>query len=325
MSREDSGMMVSLSTVIHCVDCFFLNSGEIAPFIVEQVDSIRREGIELDYFLIRGKGLWGYTKNLRNLRKQIRHKSYSIVHAHYGLSGLLANMQRKVPVITSFHGSDINTKKIRLLSRLAMKLSKHNIFMSHKMASLASARKLYSVIPCGVNLNTFFPMSKNEARIKLQLEENEQLILFSGSFTNKVKNYPLAKKAIESLGPSYRLIELKGYSREQVNLLLNACDVSLMTSFSEGSPQFIKEAMACNRPIVATDVGDVKEQLGKEPGCYLCSFKEEDVSEKILLAKEFSRSRSATNGRDRIRKLKLDTEQVAQKVISAYKSTLLKN
>ena len=67
---------------------------------------------------------------------------------------------------------------------------------------------------------------------------------FASNFSNKVKNYQLAKKALKHLNKKIHLIELVGYNRDEVNILLNAVDFLLMTSISEGSHQIIKEAMA---------------------------------------------------------------------------------
>jgi len=121
------------------------------------------------------------------------------------------------------------------------------------------------------------------------LKQNDTIILFSGSFTNKVKNYPLARKALALVDQNIKLIELKGYSREQVNLLLNSCNVALLTSFSEGSPNFIKEAMACNCPVVSTDVGDVKEITSNIDGTYICDFSPDDVAKKTFKSLGFSK------------------------------------
>jgi len=115
------------------------------------------------------------------------------------------------------------------------------------------------------------------------------------------------------------LLELKGYNRNQVSLLMNACDVILITSFSEGSPQVIKEAMACNLPIVSTDVGDVKEVIGNTEGCYITSFDPKDVAEKIKMALDFDKR---TNGRERIKKLGLDSESIAMEIIKLYKNVI---
>ena len=103
---------------------------------------------------------------------------------------------------------------------------------------------------------------------------------------------------------------------------MNASDCVLLTSFSEGSPQFIKEAMACNCPIVTTNIGDVNWVLGNTDGCYLTSFKPEDVAEKIILAIEFRETHGHTRGRERIIELGLDSETIAGKIISVYNEVL---
>jgi teichuronic acid biosynthesis glycosyltransferase TuaC len=295
------------------------NAGRISPFIQEQVSSLRKSGIEIDFFLIEGKGFRGYFRNLARLKNLTRHPGYDIIHAHYGLSGLLANMQRKIPVITTFHGSDINDRRILPFSVLTAICSKHNIFVSDKLAVKFFIKVPYSVIPCGIDPDIFFPMDKNAARKKMNLPVTDKIVLFSGSFTNKVKNHPLARTAVD-LPDIVNLMELKGYSREEVNLLLNACDVALLTSFSEGSPQFIKEAMACNRPVVATNVGDIEWLFGDEPGHYLCGFDALEVAEKIKLALNFAKP--STNGRARIVKLGLDSASVAGRIIKIYNQVL---
>ena len=94
-------------------------------------------------------------------------------------------------------------------------------------------------------------------------------------------------------------------------------DMALMTSFSEGSPQFIKEAMACNLPIVSTDVGDVKEIIQKTEGCYICKNEPEDVAKKIELALDFAKK---TTGREKIQHL--DNRIIAEKIIQVYQNVL---
>jgi hypothetical protein len=81
----------------------------------------------------------GYLRELPALRRLIRAERPDIVHAHYGLSGLLANLQRLVPVVTTYHGSDINVPHILRLSKIAMRLSAHNIFVSARSANIALA------------------------------------------------------------------------------------------------------------------------------------------------------------------------------------------
>ena len=292
------------------------NSGGIAPFIEEQVDALKKKGDKISFFLIKGSGISGYLKNYVHYKKAINNFKPVLIHAHYGLSGLFANLQRSIPVITTYHGSDINNAKVLWFSKIAVKLSVKNIFVSQKLLSKVHQSVKNVLIPCGIDTAVFHPIDKIQARKEMGFTAEARLVLFSSAFTNTVKNYPLAKNAIEKL-KNVRLIELKGYTREEVNLLYNACDVSLMTSFTEGSPQFIKESMACNRPIVATDVGDVRWLLKGLAGCFVTSFDVHDVANKIQKALEFGKR---TKGRARIVDLGIDTETIANEIIKTYKN-----
>ncbi|MCD4680710.1 MAG: glycosyltransferase, partial [Bacteroidales bacterium] len=162
---------------------------------------------------------------------------------------------------------------------------------------------------------------KNKCREILNLDLQKKYILFSSFFSNAVKNYPLASKAISLLGykENVELLELKDCNREQVCLLMNAVDISLMTSTSEGSSQFVKEAMACNCPIVSTDVGDVRQNIKNLEGCYITSFDSQDVAKKLDLAFKFGKR---TKGRERIYELGLDIKTVTQNIISIYEKVI---
>jgi glycosyltransferase involved in cell wall biosynthesis len=289
------------------------NLNKISPFIQEQTDSIKRKGIEIDFFFICGKGLLGYLKNLKNYNKKVKKFKPDLIHAHYGLSGLFANFQFKIPTITTFHGSDINFKKNRTLSLFAHLFSTYSIFVSDKIAAKIKPKDRFAIIPCGIDFDVFYPMPVNKARESVGFNSDEKVILFSNAFDNEVKNYPLAKHAIELLKINIRFVELKGCSRKKVNELLNSCDVALMTSLSEGSPQFIKEAMACNCPIVSTDVGDVKSILSGVEGCFISTYETQDVANTIKRALSFKRR---TNGRDKVKHL--SNELLAQQIVDIY-------
>lgn len=286
---------------------------KISPFIKEQVIAIGNLGVEVDYFSIEGRGVLGYLKNVRRFYKKINQYKPNIIHAHYGLSGLFANLQGNLPVITTFHGSDINEYHIRPFSILANLLSVHSIFVSKEISQKVFARRMFSIIPCAVDIDVFYPMAKDKAREIMQLDQTETIILFSSSFDIPVKNYALALAAIANLGEKINLIELKRYTRQEVNLLLNACDVALLTSKSEGSPQFIKEALACNCVIVTTDVGDVKSVIGDSPGCYITRHTATDVANAIREALAFDGIR---RGRERVSQLTPDLS--ARQIVDIY-------
>jgi len=292
-----------------------IHSGKISPFITEQVDSLKLAGVEVDYFFVDKKGLVGYLKKRTDLLKRIKVFSPDIIHAHYGLSGLLANLQRRVPVVTTYLGSDINYPKILIFSKITMLLSAHNIFVSELNRKKSGFKQKQSLIPFGVVTNLFSLKDKNQARKQLNLDLNKKLVLFAGSFQNPVKNPELARAAIDML-PNVELLKIGGgFTREQIALFMNAVDVALMTSFKEGSPQFIKEAMACNCPIVSVPVGDVPEMIVNMEGCYVSTYDPSDVAEKLKLAIGFARR---TDGRKRIIELKLDTENIAKRIMEVY-------
>lgn len=294
------------------------NSGGISPFVSEQADALTDAGMQVDIFTIIGKGLIGYLRNFKRLKKTIREFKPDVVHAHYGLTGLLANLQRKAPVVTTFHGCDINRLSLRLFSYIPLLFSKFNIFVSAaqviKVKSLAGK---HAVIPCGVDLNVFKPTSKVDARLQLGWETDKKYVLFSSNFDRPEKNAQLAKDAL-SLMPDITLVELKGFSREEVVLAMNAADVGLLTSFREGSPMFIKEMMACRRPVVSTNVGDVEEQLSGLKGCFIVPF---DTCAVVNALNEAMAFESVEVDVERYQKI--DNQYVASELIGIY-STIIK-
>ena len=253
----------------------------VAPFIYEQMQGLKTHGCEFRICFVRGGGAKSYLKACRDIRKVIKEYQPDLIHAHYGLCGVVANMQRKVPVVCTYHGSDINEKNVRKLSMIAIRLSRCNIFVSQKLYDIAGHPTKSIVIPCSVDVNHFRYMDILVCRKQLGMDANRIYILFSKEFADEVKNYPLAKAAVEGLNCDAELLEFYGYTREQVPLLYNAVDCGLLTSFTEGSPQFVKEAIACGCPVVSTDVGDAKEVIDGVENSYICSYEIDDVIQKL--------------------------------------------
>ena len=328
--------------------------GHFVPFIEEQIAALEACGVQIIRYGVTGKGITGYLRELPALRRLIRAERPDIIHAHYGLCGLLANLQRMAPVVTTYHGSDINVPSILRISKIAMRLSAHNIFVSARSMAIAfrlspfasRLKKRSALLPCGVNLPK--PWSELQTQLVDQLTLNqwaqEKLqadainVLFAGAFDNAVKDPELAFATIQASNTAIgngqwamesnsqspisnspiKLIELKGYNRNQVNALMYNCKALLMTSKSEGSPQVIKEAMACGCPIVSVDVGDVAERTSGVEGCYIVRTREpKDIAEALQKALAFE---GKTNGRDRILKMGLSNEQVAKRLVEIYES-----
>ena len=295
-------------------------SGQFSPFVTEQVNALKKLGVEFDFYGVDGKGASGYLSNLSPLKKKIHQFKPDLIHAHYGLSGMLANLQRTVPVITTYHGSDVHSRGLNLsISKITARYSAYNIFVSPWLLELSNYHgENKCVIPCGVDTVTFTPIERAEARKQLGWNENEQIVLFAGAFDNEVKNSPLAQKAV-SLVPNTKLMELRGYTREQVNLLMNAANCLLMTSHREGSPVVIKEAMACGTPIVSVDVGDVKEVMSGVEGCYITAYDANDIAAYIRQTLLY---RGKTNGLQSVIEKGLSNDVVAKQILKIYQKVI---
>lgn len=297
------------------------NAGRIMPFITEQGNELARQGIDVDYFPIIGKGLFGYLRNLKTLKQKLTEKKFDIIHAHFGLSGALAILQYKLPVIITFHNGETLTFKGNLISSIASLFSAYNIYVAKHIFELSffKNKKKYTILPCGINMNDLILIPQNIAKTKMKLPDDKINILFGGNFGNLRKNYALAKQALYLLSrEDINLIELKGFSREEVTSLLCGCDLLFLPTKSEGSPQIIKEAMACNCPIVATDVADIRELTGEVEGCYITDFNPENVASALREAISYNKR---TNGRDLMSKY--DNSIIVKEIIEIYKNILM--
>lgn len=293
-------------------------NGHYAPFITEQVAALEREGVDCRFFPVIQKGLIGYMQRLPALRREIRVFAPDVVHAHFVFSGLLACLQRNVPVVTTYHGSDINDRRLLHLSKLVSLLSAWNIFVSPQNLKTSRCTKRFSVIPCGVDINDLQLTDRKMARKKLSLDEKKKYVLFAGSFDREVKNPALARETVQRIGSDdLVLLEFKGYSREEATLLMCAVDALLLTSHNEGSPQVIKEALACGCPIVSVDVGDVRDRVDGVVGC--CVARQPDAGELSELLTQALSFADKTNGRERILLEGLDNHAVAKRIVNVYK------
>lgn len=304
------------------------------PFVTEQGEAIRALGHEVDYFLVRGN----YIKAVKALKAKIREFKPDIVHAHYGLSAITAELQNEVPVVTTFHDGETHNWAVNLMCSLMSLRSKHVIYVAQHIRDLSYFKgKNYSIIPCGVTLKDCFLMDKAEARKQLGWEADTKYIVFGGAFHDLRKNYPFLKRAVEKLlagdkNAKIEIIEMRGLSRAECVMRMNACDVFALPSHREGSPQALKEAMAVNCPCIATDIADVRVLFGDEPGHWilrnptnkLWDWQEDEKSldEMVALLKEALQFKGRTHGRKRIEELGYTNEQVAKRIVEIYKQVL---
>jgi glycosyltransferase involved in cell wall biosynthesis len=181
-------------------------------------------------------------------------------------------------------------------------------------------KKKHYIIPNGVSLTDFFPIEQNIARRKVNHDSKKKLVIFiSDPPGREEKNISLLQDAFKLLDiTSIELLCLSGLKKEDINFYYSAADALALTSLHEGSPNVIKEAMACGCPIVSTDVGDVRYNTSGVEGCYVASFDPADVAAKIKLAVNFGR----TDGRNKLIGLRLDSDSSTNKLIDVYADLL---
>lgn len=307
-------------------------STHIVPFVSEQGESLRSLGNEVDYFLVEGKGLLSYFTQRKALLRKIAKFKPDVIHAHFGLSGITAVLQNKVPVVTTFHNGETLNKYVNLLTSVFSLRAKHMIYVAQHIYDLVYCKhKHYTILPCGVNMEECVVTPYTEARKQLGWSNQKKYILFGGAFDNLRKNYPLLKQAIELTGrKDIEVIEMRGLNRQECTLRMCACDCFALPTHSEGSPQALKEAMACNCPIVATDTADIAHLLGDLAGHYLLrnprktkerwDADERSAGELAELLEKALAFNGRTEGRKRIEELGLTNEQVAKRLVDIYQN-----
>jgi glycosyltransferase involved in cell wall biosynthesis len=210
-----------------------------------------------------------------------------------------------------------------LISQLASLRASAIVCVSRRLQDHLWWRKNVSVVlPSGVNLDVFRPMPKRQAREQLGYPSDRHIVLFSQGNSPRNKGRALALagvQAAERAIGSIRLVILDGrVPPDQVPVFLNAADCLLVTSDAEGSPNVVKEALACNVPVVSVDVGDVAERLH---GVFPSKIVQRDASEIGAALAEILLCGMPSNGRERITCC-ADTE-IAQAIRNLYDKIVL--
>ena len=307
----------------------FISSGNskngISPIVKNQGISLEGRGVTVDYFTIQGKGLLGYLKNILPLRRHLKKHHYDIIHAHYSLTAFAATLAGCRPLVVSLMGSDIRLGFIfKKLTKLFAATRWHALIVKSEDMRHHLQLEDCHIIPNGIDTTHLISLDKGTSQQALSWNPEKKHLLFAANPSRQVKNYPLFSAATAALnfGDAVDCHALEDVPHQDIPAYFNAADVVVLTSLWEGSPNVIKEAMACNCPIVATDVGDIAWLFGDEPGHFLTSFEPDDVAEKIRQALEFAQVVGKTNGRQRIIQLGLDSQTVARRIVDVYRSVL---
>jgi len=241
-----------------------------------------------------------------------------------GYAGIKLKEKYGKPLIVTAHGFDVYDlpfrssfwlKKIRKVlfhSDYVITVSRRNFKILVEKLSVPSNK--ISIIPNGFDPRLFKILPKEEARLELGLPLNRKIILNVGNLVpvkgqryliqamrivheqkDDVKLYivgdgPLKnelKKYIRELGMQ-EVVELVGARpHEEMPLWMNAADIFVLSSLSEGNPTVMFEALGVGLPFIGTKVGGIPEIITSEDYGLLCEpANPEDLAEKILIALE---------------------------------------
>jgi teichuronic acid biosynthesis glycosyltransferase TuaC len=291
-------------------------------FVRDLVEDVRALGVDVQVLAFSGRERrTEYAVAGRALRRTIAAGAFDLVHAHYGLTGALAVSQRSVPVIITFHGSDTGNPRVRWqgwLSWLVARLGTP-VFVSRDGALRLGCPKA-AVIPAGVDIELLQPRPAAEARAALGWRDRGRYVLLPGARAKPDKGARLFDAAVNAArrrGQDLTAVSLEGFSREQVADVMNAVDVTLVTSNFEGSPVAVRESLACMTPVVAVPVGDLPQLLSGLPGCEIVARDAVELADAIL--------RAFSSGRDpmlRQRAEQLSRRRVAERTVALYESVV---
>jgi teichuronic acid biosynthesis glycosyltransferase TuaC len=304
------------------------------PFIVHQVEFLRRAGLHVEVFFFRGarnplnylKAWWRFNRRYHDRRTQ-----YDLVHAQFGQAALIP-WPKRLPLVITYHGVDLLGQlspdgQVTLQGRLLVWLSSTMarladavIVVSNEMRMRLPASLPSHLLPTAVDLAALPVLTRDEARQQLGLPKQEKFALFVGNPDDPLKRYANARRAVEILDRRLPTRLILGWDRphHEILVLMLACDVLVVTSLQEGSPTIVKEALACNLPVVSVVVGDVVERLEGIEGCEVVpSHSPEAIA--AALERTLRRDRRI-RGREAVEQL--DEKLTTDRLIAIYRGIL---
>lgn len=294
-------------------------------FVTEQVEALRRlPDTEVDVMTVNGfSNRLAYPASLFTLAYRVLSNEYDVVHYHFGLTAWTAPFLRaltRAKVVITLHGSDVmGSRFLQRVTRFSIRYCDLCIAVSDAIRDEVSFRTRHCVtIPCAVNDVLFTPPTGGRKK-----DARRRLVVFPSSPARAEKDYPLFVAAIELLRRvSEYVIEerlIDGLDRASVRELLQHADVLVLTSKREGSPQTVKEAMACALPVVAISVGDIEQLLGGVDNCRIVRCRDPQA---VASAVAEVLDEAWSSGPMRLRELGYLSADVAQRIRTLYQFEL---
>jgi glycosyltransferase involved in cell wall biosynthesis len=289
-------------------------------FVCHQVEQLRRFGHTVDVINILGfQSKMNYLRCTLDVMRMTSAVAYDIVHAHYGYSAYPAMFRLQAPLVITLHGTDVLGNIFeRLCTRAVSHFADAVIVVSEEM----QRRIPGIVIPCGVDLGVFKPYDRDEARARLRWPKDRRIVLFPFDPARREKRHDLARASVARLvqeGIDAELMTVFNVANAEMPWCYSAADAMLLCSDQEGSPTSVKEALACNLPVVATEVGDVGELLGGVAGTRICPQDVGAIARNLREVLDGSR-RSEFRGRAAMERY--DQALTVEKIVGVYTEVL---
>lgn len=301
----------------------------------------------------------------RYATKSIKKKP-DLIHAHfsypdgYGMMELakrwdiplvisaLGTIERKV----AYEGTSTSKKIIEAMAFADKVLSVSEDLKLH-IINLGISKDKVHVVPNGVDTDKFKSTGKEHSRNLLNLPQDKNIVLFVGALREikgvdylieAAKNFVNdntelymvgrddgLKKSLEKRAAELKISNYIKYTgpvnHEDIPLWISASDMLVLPSLSEGRPNVVLEALSCEVPVVATDVGGIPELMINGETGYLVPAKDPSgLSEKIniLLENEGKREKMGQFGRKSILQRGLTWEAHGIKTAKIYSDILRK-
>ncbi len=313
---------MSITLKILAVTAMYPHPGHegYGAFVMQQVEQLRLLKHQVDVLHFQGyRSKLEYVKAAIQVRRRTRSAKYDVVHAHYGLTGIAAVFRSATPLVITFHGSDVLIGRLQpMISRWACRFADAAIAVSKQIAAIVPGE----IIPCGVDLNLFHPKRRADARKRLGLALDKKYVLFPFGPRRTVKRFDLAAAAVNRLaarGLNVELLTVCQVPNAEMPWYYSAADAMILSSDSEGSPTSVKEALACNLPVVTTDVGDVREIGEGITGFQICAQTAESLADGLETVLH-SGLGLAFDGHAAMRRYSL--EQTALAIVQVYRRAM---
>ncbi|AHF99741.1 glycosyl transferase [Halostagnicola larsenii XH-48] len=296
------------------------------PFFEQQVSVLEDRDIECtvlgvpgEYEGDAGRTPLDYVRYYPKILSRIRATDFDLVHANYGLTAPFALAQPTRPVVLTLWGTDLMSEQdwLRSLSRFGARRSNAVIVPSQALAQRLETS--HELIPFGVDTDLFRPISQIRARQRVGWRADRPIALFPYDEDRSVKDVSRARALVDRTDTDLELRTVHGVDHDEIPYYMNASDVLLVTSKRESGPMVVKEAAACNLPVVSTDVGFVSETVGDVSHCVVSDRDDDLIAGLETIAEERPRS----DGRETIDGLSL--ESMGDALASLYGRVLAAN